>query len=506
MSRHRCVLAVLLGVGAVAGVGAQQGRSAKDLALPHRVTYASTGQVEVLPVQGSVYMLAGAGSNVTVQVGSNALLVVDTNDAAMSDKILAAIKTISPLPIRYIVNTNADPDHVGGNERFAASGGDSVNAFFGQGARVYAQENAYARMTNPKDGSAALPVALWPTDAFIGPLKSLFVTSEPIEIIHQPAAHTNGDLMVFFRKSDVISAGDIFVTSGYPVIDVKHGGTLGGVLDGLNHLIDLAIPEYNSMGGTRIVPGHGRISNEIDLVEYRDALTIIADRITQLILENKTIDQVKAAGVSLDYDGVYGAAAGAWTTDMFVETVYREITANTAPWKTRLLRNVPASELPFLSTDKTRTPARKTAAAAPVRKPSGDPFEGNWALNIFESQYEPSSLMPQRREMTVTFTGDEMTHTSSTWRRPLGNGSPLSYSTYTARLDGREHRIPNSPSKVALKRLDANSIERTLEGEDSGKETATWTLSGDRKTLTVVAKGTDPTGVAYASTQIYTRK
>jgi hypothetical protein len=362
-------------------------------------------------------------------------------------------------------------------------------------------------MANPKDGTPALPGALWPTDAFAAPLKSFFVTGEPIEVIYQPAAHTSGDLMVFFRKSDVISAGDIFVTNGYPVIDVRHGGTISGILDGLNRLIDLAIPEYNSMGGTRVIPGHGRISNEIDLVEYRDALTIIVDRITQLILENKTVEQVKAAGVSLDYDGVYGAASGPWTTDMFVETVFREIKANTAPWKTRLLRNVPASELPFLSTGNTRTtPERKTSAAAPSRKSSGDPFEGSWALDIFVSQYEPSSLMPYRREMTVTLNGDQLTHTSSTWRRPQGNGSPLSFSTYTAKLDGKPHKIPNSPSQVALKRLDANSIERTLEGEDSGKETATWTLSADRKTLTVVAKGTDPTGVAYTSTQIYTRK
>jgi cyclase len=505
--RNACTIVALLGAGAVAGIGAQQGRTAKDLALPHRVTYASTGQIEVLPVQGSVYMLAGAGSNVTVQVGPAALFVVDTNEAAMSDKILAAIKTISPLPIRYIVNTSADPDHVGGNERLAKSAGDNSIAFYQQGARVYAHENAYARMTNPKDGSAAIPVALWPTDAFAAPLKSLFVTGEPIEVIHQPAAHTSGDVMVFFRKSDVISAGDVFVTNGYPVIDVKHGGTLSGILDGLNRLIDIAIPEYNSMGGTRVIPGHGRICNEIDLVEYRDALTIIADRITELVLENRTIDQVKMAGVSLDYDGVYGATSGPWTTDMFVETVYREIKANTAPWRARLLRNVPASELAFLSAGGARpASARKTAAASPVRKASGDPMEGNWSLNIFVSQYEPSSLMPYRREMTVTFNGDEMTHTSSTWRRPQGNGSPLSYSTYTARLDGKEYKIPNSPSKVALKRTAANSIERTLEGEDSGKETATWTLSADRKTLTVVAKGTDPTGVAYTSTQVYGRQ
>jgi glyoxylase-like metal-dependent hydrolase (beta-lactamase superfamily II) len=424
----------------------------------------------------------------------------------MSDKMLAAIKTISPLPIRYIVSTSADPDHVGGNERFAKSAGDSVNGFFQQGARVYAQDNAYARMANPRDGSGAIPAALWPTDAFAAPLKSFFVTGEPIEVIHQPAAHTNGDLMVFFRKSDVISAGDIFVTNGYPVIDARHGGTMSGILEGLNHLIDIAIPEYNSMGGTRVIPGHGRISNEIDLVEYRDALTIIADRITQLVLEGKTLEQVKGAGVSLDYDGVYGATSGPWTTDMFIETVYREIKANMAPWKTRLLRNVPSQELAFLSASAARPVAARKTTTAAVRKASGDAMEGNWSLDIFVSQYEPSSLLPYRREMTVTFKGDEITHTSSTWRRPQGNASPLSFSTYTVKLDGKEYKIPNSSSKVALKRIDANTIQRTLGGEDSGNETSTWTLSADRKTLTVIAKGTDPTGVAYTNTQVYHRQ
>jgi glyoxylase-like metal-dependent hydrolase (beta-lactamase superfamily II) len=487
---------------------APKGRLAKDLARPYRPSYENTGAIEVLPVQGSVYMLAGGGSNVTVQVGPNALFVVDTNEAAMSEKILAAIRSISPLPIRYIVNTAADPDHVGGNEQFAKSEGDAanVNAFYGQGAQVYAQENAYARMTNPKGGATPLPVALWPTDSFAASLKTLFVTGEPIELIHQPAAHTDGDLMVFFRKSDVVAAGDVFSTDRYPVIDARRGGTIGGVLEGLNRLIDIAIPEYNSMGGTRIIPGHGRISNEIDLVEYRDAMTIIADRITELVLENKTIDQVKAAGVTLDYDGVYGATTGPWTTDMFVEAVYREIKANPAPWKARLLRNVPAAELPFLSTNAGPGAARKAAATAPARKGGGDPMEGKWVLNLFDSSYEPSSLMPYRREMTVTVNGDEISHEVSSWRRPQGNGSPLSTYSYKARLDGKEYTVPNWGAKVTLTRVDANSIARTLEGDVVGKETATFTLSADRKTLTVTAKGTDPTGVAYTSTQIYEKR
>jgi cyclase len=487
---------------------APKGRTAKDLARPYRPTYENKGVVEVLPVQGSVYMLAGAGSNVTVQVGPNALLVVDTNEAAMSDKILAAIKTISPLPIRYIVNTSPDPDHVGGNERFAKAAPDpaGVNAFYEQGARVYASENAYARMTNPKGGGAPLPTALWPTDSFAASLKTLFVTGEPIELIHQANAHTDGDLMVFFRKSDVVVAGDVFSTDRYPVIDARRGGTLGGVLEGLNHLIDIAIPEYNSMGGTRVIPGHGRIGNEIDLVEYRDAMTIIADRITQLVLENKTLEQVKAAGVSLDYDGVYGATSGSWTTEMFVEAVYSEIKANPTPWRARLLRNVPAAELSFLTSSSARPAAARGKSATAVRKASGDPFEGQWVLNIFDSSYEPSSLMPYRREMTVTVNGDETTHEVLSWRRPQGNGSPLSTYSYKARLDGKEYPVPNWGAKVTLRRMGASSFERTLEGDVVGKETATFTLSADRKTLTVTAKGTDPAGVAFTSTQVYEKR
>src|SRR5262249_20758829 len=156
----------------------------------------------------------------------------------------------------------------------------------------------------------------------------------------------------------------LFSTDRYPMIDAARGGSLAGTLDGLNHLIDIAIPEYNSMGGTRVIPGHGRICNEIDLVEYRDAMTIIADRVTQLVLEGKTLEQVKAAGVSLDYDGLYGAASGSWTTDMFVEAVYREIKANTAPWKARLLRNVPAAELALLAANPAAAGGKRVAAAS----------------------------------------------------------------------------------------------------------------------------------------------
>ena len=292
------------------------------------------------------------------------------------------------------------------------------------------------------------------------------MTGEPIEMIHQPAAHTDGDLMVFFRKSDVISAGDVFSTDGYPVIDAKRGGTLSGVLDGLNRLIDIAIPEFNSMGGTRVIPGHGRICNEIDLVEYRDAMTIIADRITQLVLEGKTLEQVKAAGVSLDYDGVYGATSGPWTTDMFVEAVYREIKANTAPWKARLLRNVPAAELAFLQHSAAPAGARKSAAAHGREEGQRRSAGRQVGAQLFDSNYEPSSLLPYRREMIITINGDEM-HARSLVVAPAA-GQRLAAVVLQLHGQARRQAIPDSQlgqGQVALKRVDANTIERTLDGD-----------------------------------------
>ena len=192
-----------------------------------------------------------------------------------------------------------------------------------------------------------MPTAILPTDAFAAPKKTLFVTGEPVEMIHQPAAHTDGDLIVFFRKSDVVAAGDVFVLNGYPVIDTSRGGTLQGVIDALNRIVDITIPEFNTMGGTRVVPGHGRIANEIDVVEYRDMLTIIRDRVMTVAEEGGTLEQVKAARVTLDYDGVYGLTSGPWTTDRFLEAAYKEMSALAA---------------------KTRFVARRAALAAPVRR------------------------------------------------------------------------------------------------------------------------------------------
>ena len=494
-------LAIVIGLLVLgAEAGAQQSPSPERR--PSRPTYASRGEIEVLPVQGSVYLLAGAGSNIIVQVGPDAVMVVDTNEAVMSEKVLAAIRSLSRAPIRYIVSTSGDPDHVGGNEALAKSAEGSVNALLGQGARVYAHENTFSRMANPKDGSPPVRTALLATDAFMAPKKTMFVTGEPVELIHQPAAHTDGDLIVFFRKSDVIAAGDVFVLNGYPVIDTSRGGSVQGVIDALNRIIDIAVPEFNAMGGTRVIPGHGRIANEIDVVEYRDMLTIIRDRVQLIAEEGGSLDEVKAARVTLDYDGVFGVTSGPWTTDRFIETVYREMTARAAKNRLSTRATPPGPRQPRGATP----PAASAARAAAPRRSSSEPFDGDWVLNTFKSRYTPSGTMPYRREMTLAFSGGELTHTTSTWRRAGGNDSPLARTTYTARLDGGEYPVPASTSTVVFKRVDANTIERTATGDRGASESATWTMSPDRKVLTIVTKGKDAAGSEFGSTQVYDRR
>jgi cyclase len=296
---------------------------------PRRPTYAAKSEIEVLPVQGSVYLLAGGGSNVVAQVGDDAVFVVDSNTGAMSDRMLAAIRTISKAPIRYVVNTSADLDHVGGNQAFATSAAAPVNAFLQQGARVYAHEHTYTRLANPPDGGKAAPVAWWPTDAFGAAKKTLFVTGEPIEMIHQPAAHTDGDVMVFFRKSDVLVAGDLYVNTTFPVINVAQGGSIDGMLTALNRIIDITVPRKKQEGGTYVIPGHGRLADEADVVEYRDLSTIIRDRFADAVKRKQTLAQVKAARLVRDYEGRYGATQGFWTTDAFVEAVYKTVAGPT---------------------------------------------------------------------------------------------------------------------------------------------------------------------------------
>ena len=290
----------------------------------------SPADVEVVTVRDGIHVLVTRGGNVTAQVSEDGVLLVDTGDSADTDRLSAAIRRLSTLPVTYIINTSADREHTAGNAVFSTTGQDpGGNAPGNSGirlgrAQIIAHEHVLQRMSAPTGQSPARPFNAWPTSTYFTGKKTLFVGDDPIEI-HGHAGRTDGDSIVFFRHADVISAGDIFMTDRYPVIDIGQGGSVQGVLDGLNHIIDLAIPRFNQQGGTLVVPGHGRIGNESDVVEYRDMLAIVSDRVRAMVGAGATLEQVKAARPTLDYDGVYGSDSGPWTTDMFVEAVYRDL-------------------------------------------------------------------------------------------------------------------------------------------------------------------------------------
>ncbi len=327
------------------------------------------GEIHVLPVQGNIYMLIGAGSNIALSVGIDGALFVDTGREEMTDKVLATARTLAaaltstaypprpcvgvgcaagpgsgsytqwgwsspainqlisspnpPVSIRYIINTSFDADHTGGNVKISAAGrtltGGNVSRGVGgsgEGAEMWAHETVLNRMTEKMTDERG-----WPTGTYYTPKYKMngFFNGEGIELIHAPAAHTDGDTIVYFRYSDVISAGDIFSTSGYPPIDLDSGGSIQGIIDGLNKILDIAIPQFRAQGGTYIIPGHGRLSDYGDVANYRNMVVKIRDRIQDNIKSGMTLQQVKAARPTLDFDGRYGSP------DTFIEAVYRSL-------------------------------------------------------------------------------------------------------------------------------------------------------------------------------------
>jgi cyclase len=298
------------------------------------------GEVHVLPVQANVYMLVGAGGNITAQVGADGVLLVDAGRAGMSDKVVAAVRSISDKPIRYIIDTSIDPDHAGGNEAVAKLGASIIGGTylrdtpFGSsavmnGASIIGFQTILDRMSATKTEDSA-PQGAWPMDSYSDPHKSIYFNGEPILIYHQPAAETDGDSIVLFRRSDVVSTGEIFTTTNYPIIDLKRGGSIQGVIDALNRLVyDIAVPADKEEGGTMVIPGRGRLCDQYDVVTYQEMVIIIRDRIQYMIKKGMTLDQIKEAAPTRDYDPRYGSTSGPWTTDMFVEAVYKSLTSQT---------------------------------------------------------------------------------------------------------------------------------------------------------------------------------
>ena len=292
-------------------------------------TAQSSVEVQSWQIRDGVYMLVGPGANTTVHVGRDGVLVIDPQTAGAGSQVLAAIRTLSDKPVRFIVNTTSDADHIGGNEVLAKSGqtlagGNTRPATVAGtgGAPIFAHENVLNRLATGESTASALP-----TDTYFVKQKDMFVNGEAVQLLHIKAAHTDGDTVVFFRRSDVISAGDVFTPDRYPLIDLSRGGSIDGLLAGINYILELAVPDINEEGGTMIVPGHGRLCDESDVSDYRDMVTIVRDRVLDMVQKKRTLDQVKAARLTRDYDGVYAKPGN--TGDMFVEAVYRSLSAQT---------------------------------------------------------------------------------------------------------------------------------------------------------------------------------
>jgi len=290
-------------------------------------------EIKVYPVQGNVHLLTGAGGNIIVQTGDQGVVVVDTGLAQATDKVLAAIDKLSPRKIQFIINTHFHPDHTGGNDAVRRAGttitGANVTANLTDirsGAQIFAHDNTLLRMSAPTGSVSPMPFGAWPTETYRTGRKQFYFNGEPIEIIHQPAAHTDGDSLVFFRRSDVVATGDIFLTTTFPFIDVDHGGSIAGEIDSLNNIVEMAVPAHQEEGGTYIIPGHGRICDRFDVVEYRDMVTIVRDRVQASIRKGLTLDQIKASRPTFDYNSRYGARSGFGTADGFIEQIYKSLT------------------------------------------------------------------------------------------------------------------------------------------------------------------------------------
>jgi cyclase len=361
MIKRICLLSIIVGLLLGTALGLQN----RNAAAP--------GTINILPVRGNVYMLVGDGANITASVGRDGVLLVDTGTAAMADKLIATYKQLAAAvnvppvalttcvgvncmpgpgavfgwngpainqgtvargvakPLRFIISTTPDPDHVGGNDKLRLSGesftGGNITGTIAdsdRGAALLGHENLLNRMTE-----AEAPFDGQPTETYLKESYKLsaFFNGEGVQVFHPPAAHTDSDTMVWFRYSDVIATGPIFSTVSYPVIDLKRGGSIQGELDALNKVLDIAYAEFRSEGGTMIIPGYGHLSDVGDVAYYRNMVSIIKDRIQDMVKKGMTLEQVKAAKPTLDYDGRWGSNTGPWTTSMFIEAVYQSLKA-----------------------------------------------------------------------------------------------------------------------------------------------------------------------------------
>jgi cyclase len=291
-----------------------------------RVVISAQVDLEVLRAQGNVFVLAGLDGNTTVQIGTEGALLVDTQPAAMSAKVLEAVRALTPRPIRHVVLTSGGDQQAGGAANLSKAGRyvrviDSIDPRgLDTRASIIAHVNVLNRMTSANVASES-----WPTDTYFTSEWSLFSNGEAVQLFHIPAAHSDGDTVVFFRRSDVVSTGAIFDATAYPRFDPGRGGSIDGIIEGLNRVLDLTIPGENQEGGTVVVPGRGRLCDETDVANYRDMVTIVRDRVRDMVAKGMSLEQVQRVRPTSDYDGLYEAPAGGWTSHRFVEAMYRDV-------------------------------------------------------------------------------------------------------------------------------------------------------------------------------------
>lgn len=311
----RILVALALSLLPLAGLSAQQ--------------QAGAAQLNLIPVQGSVHMISGAGVNITVHVGKYGVLLVDTPSPSASAQVMEQVRKLSTLPLRWVINTSSSPVHVAGNAALldVATGRGGAGApfgFVGLGRpSIVAHENVLNRLSNPPPGTPAATPDSLPTTTYFQPTMD-FSNGEAIVLYHQPAAHTDSDSLVLFRSSDVISAGSILTPGRYPTIDLARGGGVNGLVSALTTILALAVPEGFASGGTLIVPGYGRLCEESDVAEFRDMVVIIRDRVQDLIKKGMAWEQIRASRPSRDYDAEYGASPA--DAERFVESIYRSLT------------------------------------------------------------------------------------------------------------------------------------------------------------------------------------
>jgi cyclase len=328
---HTTMLALTVAAcSVVVAAQQQQLRTAKQMPFPRNPDWSKL-EVETLPVQGKVHLLAGAGGNIAVQIGDGGVLLVDSGYEQMSSKVTAAIRKLAPnRTLRTIINTTLMDAHTGGNAVLIKEGRlNQAGPGLGQRpneADLIGHSKLLALMT--EIGRDKIAVERWPPSVFSGKQKDLYSNDEPVVILSVPDAVTSGDSMVWFRGSDVVATGEIFNQASFPYIDLAHGGTINGIIEGLNVLLEITVPKHNQEGGTMVIPGYGRIGDEHDVLEYRDMVTIIRDRVQAAIDKKMTVAQVKAMKPSptYEYEPRFNRDP-AWTAEMFVEAIYRNLSA-----------------------------------------------------------------------------------------------------------------------------------------------------------------------------------